>query len=434
VAGGSEPHGLLEAWADAIGAEMKARVGPRSPSGWCSWYYYFTKIDEGCILENLERLEQVRDGFPCDYVQIDDGYQRAIGDWLEPNEKFPRGMAWMAERIREAGFEPGIWYAPFIARPESKLLREHGDWFVRRDDGKLQYAIWNPVWGVASLAYALDTTHPDALAWIESVARTVGREWGYGVLKLDFLFAAALPGRRYDANATRAQALRRGLEAIRRGSGEEAFLLGCGCPLGPAVGVVDAMRIGADVAPFWTLPLLRFVMRDLHGVATKHAIRNILTRAFMHRRLWLNDPDCLMVRADNTRLTADEVHTLTAAVALTDGMFVVSDRMDTLRSDRFELLQKAQELTGGTPSVADLFEKGMPEVLVSRRRRDTLVAVFNFGEEAAARTLDLGRLGIAATQAFDGWSGAEVPVRNGWVDLGVIAPHGCRVLKVTGDG
>ena len=50
------------------------------------------------------------------------------------------------------------------------------------------------------------------------------------------------------------------------------------------------MRIGPDVAPFWTNWLSRGPLRDRHGVATKHAMRNTLTRAFMHRRLWLNDP------------------------------------------------------------------------------------------------------------------------------------------------
>ena len=83
------------------------------------------------------------------------------------------------------------------------------------------------------------------LAWLAELAQTAVQQWGYRVLKLDFLYAAALPGVRHDAGATRAQALRRGLQAIRDGAGD-AFLLGCGCPFGPAVGLVDGMRIGLD--------------------------------------------------------------------------------------------------------------------------------------------------------------------------------------------
>ena len=45
--------------------------------------------------------------------------------------------------------------------------------------------------------------------------------------------------------------VRAGFEAVRRGAGDDTFLLGCGAPLGPTIGVVDGMRIGPDVAPWW---------------------------------------------------------------------------------------------------------------------------------------------------------------------------------------
>ena len=57
-------------------------------------------------------------------------------------------------------------------------------------------------------------------------------------------------------------------------AGDDAFLLGCGCPLGPAVGVVDAMRIGADVTPYWSNIIDSTVGRGLHGLATRNAVRN----------------------------------------------------------------------------------------------------------------------------------------------------------------
>lgn len=45
-----------------------------------------------------------------------------------------------------------------------------------------------------------------------------------------------------------------GLEVVRRGTSENAFLAGCGSPFGPAVGIVDAMRVSPDVSPTWTPP------------------------------------------------------------------------------------------------------------------------------------------------------------------------------------
>ena len=99
--------------------------------------------------------------------------------------------------------------------------------------------------------------------------------------------------------------MRAGYDAIRRGAGDDTFILGCGAPLGPVVGVVDGMRIGPDVGP----PLGDRPARrpPLPGYRETPARRpgapggRPLARAFLHRRLWLNDPDCLMLRTDRDR-------------------------------------------------------------------------------------------------------------------------------------
>lgn len=432
IAAGHDEHDLIASYADAAGAEMAARIPDRNPIGWCSWYYYFTRISEERILENLKALADLRKRYDCDYVQVDDGYQSQIGDWLLPNAKFPHGMGWLAEKIRNAGFDAGIWTAPFIARPESRLMRGHPDWFVRDDRGRPRFAIWNPGWAWFGRCYALDTTHPEVLEWLRATFQTIAHDWGYHVLKLDFLYAAALPGHRYDPSVTRAQALRRGLDAIREGAGNEAFLLGCGCPLGPAVGVVDAMRIGPDVTPWWSNWMAGGPQRSLHGVSTKHAVRNILTRAFSHRRWWLNDPDCLMIRDAKTRLSEEEVRSLATAIAVTDGMVVLSDRIERLSESRLELLDRTMQLTGGQARIVDLMRADMPEVVVSRSAYKTVVAVFNFTNAAQARSVDLTELGVAPPPASDPtvewWTGKRLRVESNRIDFGVIPPHGCRVL------
>lgn len=427
LAVGDDGWALLERWAEACGRTMRARVPERTPLGWCSWYYYFTRVREADVLDNLESLRRLRGRVRCDYVQVDDGYQRAIGDWLEANDKFPHGMRWLAQRITAAGFEAGIWLAPFLARPESRLFRTRPDWFVRTRGGALRWGCWNPAWGLGRPAYALDTTRDDVLAWLRDLARTLVHQWGYRILKLDFLYAAALPGVRADATATRADALRRGLEAIREGAGPDAFLLGCGCPLGPAIGIVDGMRIGADVSPFWENVVSRGPNRGRHGVATRHAVQNILTRAFMHRRLWLNDPDCLMVRAGETRLRPEEVQTLATAIALTDGMFVLSDRLEALPPERLEWIERMLPLLGGAVRVDDLFTRAMPETLRARHADGEAIGVFNFGHTSADRQVAVPA-GAAAVDEL--WSGATLPVVEGRVTLPAIPSHGCRLLWV----
>ena len=108
----------------------RARAGD-PPRVWCSWYSLYTAIDER-ILHRL--IDQVA-GMPFEVFQVDDGWQAAIGDW-EANGKFSSGMEALAARIRGAGFVPGLWLAPLLAVPSSRLHREHPEWLLR--DGKGQ--------------------------------------------------------------------------------------------------------------------------------------------------------------------------------------------------------------------------------------------------------------------------------------------------------
>ncbi len=127
-------------------------------------------------------------------------------------------------------------------------MSAHPEWFLRGPGGEPLKAGYNTNWTTHQdgFAYALDPTHPAFTAHLSRLFGKLTAEFGYSYLKLDFLYAAAAQGARHDQRLTRAQALRRGLEAIRSGAGERTFILGCGCPLGPAIGIVerDANRRG----------------------------------------------------------------------------------------------------------------------------------------------------------------------------------------------
>lgn len=427
----------LRAMAEVIGSSMNARGRDQHhPGGWCSWYYYFNRVREQDIHDNLKVLAaDGRNGpeFGCEYVMVDDGHQSELGDWLiTDTTKFPSGMAAVARRIGEAGFDAGIWWAPFLVAPEAEVAKLHPEWLVRDEHDKpIVGCSLNPWWGVTRKMGVLDTTCPEVLKHLENVARTIRFEWGYAIQKLDFLYAAALPGRRSDGSRARAGSLRLGLEAIRRGAGEDAFLLGCGCPLGPAIGVVDAMRIGADVTPYWTNFLARVVLRNVHGLATRHAILNTLTRAVLDRAWWLNDPDCLMVRDSETTLNEEEVRLLATVFGITDGMIVLSDRLDRLPPARRAMVARARALGGGTPEVVDLFAGPLPELIVNRGPTAISVAVLNLTDRRERRSLDLAAIGLDGPDGVlrEYWTGEERPVRGGTVDLGELPPHSARVIR-----
>ena len=279
------------------------------------------------------------DTWPFDVFQLDDGFQPAIGDWLATNDKFASSLDELAARISAAGLVPGLWIAPFLAAPSAEVARRHPDWFARHASSRPLVGMVNDHWGGA--VHVLDTTQPEVLEHLEHVARTLVAA-GFRYLKLDFTYAPGLRGRYVDTSLTPAQRVRAGFDAIRRGAGDDVFILGCGAPLGPCIGVVDGMRIGPDVAPWWTLRPDTWSPPGYSETspATAHALAATTARQFMHRHLWLNDPDCVMLRTQQTSLSAEQVRRWALAVGESGGMALVSDDLSLLGREERSLLDE----------------------------------------------------------------------------------------------
>jgi alpha-galactosidase len=428
------PNAQLERYGEALGREMGARAPKAAPAGWCSWYYFFTQVTEEDVVRNLRFLESHRRELPVQTVQIDDGYQSDIGDWLTVNEKFPQGMGWLASEIKRAGYAPGLWLAPFLLAETSKTFAAHPDWVVRGGGGEPVMAQQN--WGRRN--FGIDGTHPEAGAWLTDLFREVCDGWGYEYAKIDFLFGAAVAGRRYDENATRVRAYRQALRAVRAGVGEERFILGCGSLMAPSVGVFDGNRIGSDVAPFW-----RFLTTEEREapsprprrpddlLSAETAIRNTMTRGWMHNRLWANDPDCLLVRTDRTKLTLDETRSLATAIGLSGGMMLSSDDLDKVPPERLELISMLLPVLPDAATPADMIERDLPERFESEFPRDfdpvRLVAAFNFEDEVRdlALALPAGRW-----HAFELWGDDYVGVVEGEVAFQAVAAHACKLVAL----
>jgi len=217
------------------------------PAGWCSWYCFGPRVTAKNVTDNLAAIAT---GVPqLKYVQLDDGYQPAMGDWLETGKAFGGDVRGVLQAIRQQGFEPAIWVAPFIAEAGSHIFQVHPDWFIQGDDGKplsadkVTFQGWrHGPW------YALDGTNPEVQRHLESVFRTMRQEWGVTYFKLDANFWGAMHGGRFhDPKATRVEAYRRGMEAVLRGAGD-SFILGCNHPIWPSFGLIHGSRSSGDVS------------------------------------------------------------------------------------------------------------------------------------------------------------------------------------------
>jgi alpha-galactosidase len=401
VALGDDASALLEAYAEAHGRAAGARTARPLLAGWCTWYHFFHDVTEDDVRRNLDALASGREAIPVDVVQIDDGYQAAVGDWLDTNAKFPSGLAALAAEIRAAGFVPGVWTAPFCVVPESRMFRDQRDWLLR-NAGDWFRGLLHPSWSQNGSVFVLDTSRAEVERHLRDLFHALVA-MGFAYLKLDFLYTAAMSADAWDATASRAERFRRGLDAIRAGAGEEAFLLGCGCPLGAAVGVVDAMRIGPDVAPTWKPdPALAIPGLEETVPATRSAVRNVLARVWTHRRLWLNDPDCLMARRESTQLSREERRTLAAVIAATGGLVVLSDDVPVLGDEDCALFRDTLSVARsvdrmGVPGCAravDLLGGDVARGVCAATGEGGFVAVVNADDEPVKRRLEPAALGL----------------------------------------
>lgn len=300
----------LAAFGERFGAAAGARTTAPSPRVWCTWYQYFEDVHASDVIENLRAIDDR--GLDVDVVQIDDGWSLGTGEWTAPNPRFGSLPA-AVDAIRHSGRRAGIWAAPFSVGAGSTIAREHPDWLVG-DAGRN--------WG--DDLRGLDLTHPGVRDYLARVFTGI-RDLGIDYVKLDFLYSGAIPGARWDADATPISAYRSGLELIRDVLGDDAFLLGCGAPILPSVGLVDAMRVSGDT----------FHEGGEDGSQGLRGRMSLEARSWQHRRFWVNDPDCLVARPEFA-LRDEWAEVVLAA----PGIRGFSDRIDGLDARGMQIVRE----------------------------------------------------------------------------------------------
>ena len=426
----------LSTYLELTATGNSARVANTSPLGWCSWYYYFQEVHQSHILDHLKWAKKYQDEIPLEIIQIDDGYQADIGDWLTTNERFPGGMAQLASAIQAGGYEAGLWIAPFIALRSAQVVQRNPEWVLRNRFGLPVNTGW--VW--ESFGRALDVTHPGVQEYLTDVVDTVVNRWGYSYIKLDFLYAAAIAGKRFNPRLTGAQALREMLTKIREVAGEESTLVGCGCPLGSGIGIFDTMRVGPDVAPSWKpryASVDALIQKELDLPSVRNALQNTITRAPLHRRWWINDPDCALLRKNKTQLSEAEVQTLATVVALSGGTAMVSDDLLALDEERRSWLARLCPPLPGRMRVVDLFEEKRPRLLqmdlTGAIGEWSLVAIINWEDEETHSEIPLEVFGFNPPldyHSVDYWNAQYTFIHDHVLRSGPIPAHGVKLIAL----
>jgi hypothetical protein len=283
---------------------------PGSVAGWISWFAFFDRVTEKDMMETADVFSETLRPYGYEYFQMDDGYQRATGApefWLNPNEKFPRGLEFLAGYIKSKGLIPGIWMGVQVSQED--FVRKHLDWFVRDGRG-------NPVRG-NWISFPLDASNPEALQNVVRPLFQGFRAQGWEYFKVDGLRHLRYEG--YNANKDyfdrkkidRVDAYRRYVKTARDVIGRDHFMLGCWGIRPELTGLIDGCRIGDDGFAY-------------AGLAQYNSFNNIV---------WRNDPDHIELNEDAFRSTL--------VTTLTGSLLMLTDKPALYRTAAIEPAKRA---------------------------------------------------------------------------------------------
>lgn len=281
--------------------------------GFESWYNHYTNINQKMIYEDLDALKNgeniiSKGNFSSVIFQIDDGWEKQLGNWEWDTNKFPDNPRSITQKIEEKSYISGLWIAPFIADSRSPVAKEHPDWLLRDKNGKLVKAGYNPFWGEKGYFYAFDLSIKEAVDWIDSNIQKAIDEWGFRYLKFDFLYAGMIYGIHKNQDASYFwynQAIKKITCRKQSKEGKPVFYLGCGVPFEQSYKYLPLSRIGCDTYEHWENRLLKFIKWNGRNSACLN-LKDTLGHALWNKSIFMNDPDVIFIRENNCSLTCQQ--------------------------------------------------------------------------------------------------------------------------------
>lgn len=280
--------------------------------GWSSWPAFGTNINEEIILNQAKEAKKLN----LEYILIDDGWT-TWGDWLTPDpKKFPTGLKSLIQKINQIGLRVGIWWAPLLAKQSSKLFSEHPNWFVTNFEATKVSPLDIFIKDKRRL---LNLEQPEVQKYLNKVLEFF-KSAKVELIKSDFLYANHF-NPAHTSSEIPDLLLHNLLSSITK---FKFYSIACGCPLKPAIGVVNAMRISDDI----NYPLLNNLWPINKFIVTsrlKQLIKNLKSRKDTNQ-IWILDLDSLITDS-SMGISKKQALTLAKLIADNNGLLFLGDNL-----------------------------------------------------------------------------------------------------------
>ncbi|MBN2292015.1 MAG: discoidin domain-containing protein [Pirellulales bacterium] len=426
LAAESCPYAVLEHFGDAVAAWSSKPIRKGQNALWCSWYAHRMHMSEDLVLANAAVIAKYFKSLGMEIVQLDHGWQRGdvTGDWTA-NERFPHGLKWLSDELRTRhGLKLGAWIAPTVVADTTETFKKHADWLLRDDKGKPKY-YWKWYWEPKPACYLIDASNPGGAKFLED---TFARLSAAGVCyyKIDFISGCGSEGfSQYDPYCTRGWGvLRRAMEAIRRGAGENAWIRYCQCPPHLSTGVADSAYGGADTSDSGVASVINVLRPNARSLAAGYWINNRLySREVCDMSVGMSGP-------------VWEARMKMAMMGLAGCSVSFSDELQYQPPSRIRMMQRC--LPPGAPTMRplDLFDRDIPSQWHVHCKNDAdeweVLGLFNFNDTPQKQTVTFADMGLsnnADVTVFSFWDEQFLGVHRDRLEL-ELRPRESRILFI----
>jgi hypothetical protein len=404
------------------------------PVGWNSWDYYFRTVSLDDVIENMEAIRKDPDlSESIKYIVVDDGWSHNWGEW-QPNYRFPGGLERLAEEIKSRGFIPGIWTAPLQIEALSYPAMRTPEILIKNQNG-------DPLPSDAGGHYLVDPTHPAGKKFLQELYTRL-YHIGFRLFKIDYLRSLLKVQKFYEKGVGPYDALRE-LFRIIRDCVKDSHIIGCSLPKECGPFVADSGRISVDIHNHWS--------------HVEWVVDSILHNYWLHNRIWINDPDFLIVRGMDTSTEKEtnvmnpnannpnpvglakrwrygpvfneiEAKTWTNIVMMTGGSVFLGDRIAMLNEKGLSLVKKALKPTGIAAKPLDLGNDLRPFYWLQDLNDEYRLLIINWNHTPNKMSFDFLHYGLSVpVEIKDVWSKTIYCTSDNQLSLD-LGPHESALL------